>query len=140
MNGRIMSIAILFGASVLVGYNLIGTIEPVQAQQPVVPSYLELMSMMHSNSKKEESSVSKVDTITVSYDVNTQEVSVKGTTDAIVNVTTTGELKPVVKWRTKVKEVNTGYECGLSIEKFNDIKEGDIIEAFTMEAIKRKEL
>lgn len=109
MNGRIMSIAILFGASVLVGYNLIGTIEPVQAQQPVVPSYLELMSMMHSNSKKEELSVSKVDTITVSYDVNTQEVSVKGTTDAIVNVTTTGELKPVVKWRTKVKEVNTGF-------------------------------
>lgn len=109
MNGRIMSTAILFVASVLVGYNLIGTVEPIQAQQPVVPSYLELMSMMHSNSKKEESSVSKVDTITVSYDVNTQEVSVKGTTDAIVNVTTTGELKPVVKWRTKVKEVNTGF-------------------------------
>ena len=104
-----MSTAILFVASVLVGYNLIGTVEPIQAQQPVVPSYLELMSMMHSNSKKEESSVSKVDTITVSYDVNTQEVSVKGTTDAIVNVTTTGELKPVVKWRTKVKEVNTGF-------------------------------
>lgn len=109
MNGRILSTAILFVASILVGYNLIGTVEPVQAQQPVVPSYLELMSMMHSNSKKEESSVSKVDTITVSYDVNTQEVSVKGTTDAIVNVTTTGELKPIVKWRTKVKEVNNGY-------------------------------
>ena len=34
-----------------------------------------------------------------------------------------------------MKEVNAGYECGLSIEKFNDIKEGDIIEAFTMEEI-----
>lgn len=123
MNGRIMSIAILFGASVLVGYNLIGTIEPVQAQQPVVPSYLELMSMVHSNSKKEESSVSKVDTITVSYDVNTQEVSVKGTTDAIVNVTTTGELKPVVKWRTKVKEVNTGFPKVRSIANLpEDVK------------------
>lgn len=123
MNGRIMSIAILFGASVLVGYNLIGTVEPVQAQQPVVPSYLELMSMMHSNSKKEESSVSKVDTITVSYDVNTQEVSVKGTTDAIVNVTTTGELKPVVKWRTKVKEVNTGFPKVRSIANLpEDVK------------------
>ena len=117
MNGRIMSIAILFGASVLVGYNLIGTVEPVQAQQPVVPSYLELMS------KKEESSVSKVDTITVSYDVNTQEVSVKGTTDAIVNVTTTGELKPVVKWRTKVKEVNTGFPKVRSIANLpEDVK------------------
>lgn len=123
MNGRIMSIAILFGASVLVGYNLIGTVEPIQAQQPVVPSYLELMSMMHSNSKKEESSVSKVDTITVSYDVNTQEVSVKGTTDAIVNVTTTGELKPVVKWRTKVKEVNTGFPKVRSIANLpEDVK------------------
>lgn len=123
MNGRIMSIAILFGASVLVGYNLIGTIEPVQAQQPVVPSYLELMSMMHSNSKKEELSVSKVDTITVSYDVNTQEVSVKGTTDAIVNVTMTGELKPVVKWRTRVKEVNTGFPKVRSIANLpEDVK------------------
>lgn len=117
MNGRILSTAILFVASVLVGYNLIGTVESVQAQQPVVPSYLELMSMMHSNSKKEESSVSKVDTITVSYDVNTQEVSVKGTTDAIVNVTTTGELKPIVKWRTKVKEVNNGYPKVRSIAR-----------------------
>lgn len=117
MNGRILSTAILFVASILVGYNLIGTVEPVQAQQPVVPSYLELMSMMHSNSKKEESSVSKVDTITVSYDVNTQEVSVRGTTDAIVNVTTTGELKPIVKWRTKVKEVNTGYPKVRSIAR-----------------------
>ena len=117
MNGRILSTAILFVASILVGYNLIGTVEPVQAQQPVVPSYLELMSMMHSNSKKEESSVSKVDTITVSYDVNTQEVSVRGTTDAIVNVTTTGELKPIVKWRTKVKEVNNGYPKVRSIAR-----------------------
>lgn len=123
MNGRIMSTAILFVASVLVGYNLIGTVEPIQAQQPVVPSYLELMPMMHSNSKKEESSVSKVDTITVSYDVNTQEVSVKGTTDAIVNVTTTGELKPVVKWRTKVKEVNTGFPKVRSIANLpEDVK------------------
>nr|DAO43063.1 MAG TPA: hypothetical protein [Caudoviricetes sp.] len=123
MNGRIISTAILFVASVLVGYNLIGTVEPIQAQQPVVPSYLELMSMMHSNSKKEESSVSKVDTITVSYDVNTQEVSVKGTTDAIVNVTTTGELKPVVKWRTKVKEVNTGFPKVRSIANLpEDVK------------------
>ena len=37
--------------------------------------------------------------------------------------------------RTPAKEVLAGYECGLTIEKFNDIKEGDIIEAFTMEEI-----
>ena len=109
MNSRILSTIGFFAISLLVGYNLISTVEPVQAQQPVIPSYLELMSIMHSN--KEAKSVSKVDTIEVSYDVNTQEVSVKGTADAIVNVTTTGELKPVVKWRTKVieKEVASGY-------------------------------
>ena len=93
----------------------------MQAQQPVIPSYLELMSMMHSN--KEAKSVSKVDTIEVSYDVNTQEVSVKGTADAIVNVTTTGELKPVVKWRTKVKEVNIGFPKVRSIANLpEDVK------------------
>lgn len=109
MNSRILSAVGLFIASIFVGYNILSTVEPVQAQQPVIPSYLELMSMMHSN--KEAKSVSKVDTIEVSYDVNTQEVSVKGTADAIVNVTTTGELKPVVKWRTKVieKEAASGY-------------------------------
>lgn len=107
MNNRILSAVCLFLASAFVGYNIISTVEPVQAQPPVVPSYLEMLSMMYSNQKVQ--SVSKVDTIEVSYDVNTQEVSVKGTTDAIVNVTTTGELKPVVKWKTRVKEVDTGY-------------------------------
>ena len=34
-----------------------------------------------------------------------------------------------------MKEVASGYECGMSIEKFNDIKEGDIIECFVMEQI-----
>lgn len=120
MNSRILSTIGFFAISLLVGYNLISTVEPVQAQQPVVPSYLELMSMMNSN-KEEKKSVSKVDTITVSYDVNTQEVSVKGTADAIVNVTTTGELKPVVKWRTKVKEVNKGYPLISSMRRTADV-------------------
>ena len=39
------------------------------------------------------------------------------------------------RFKDSVKEVQAGYECGLSIEKFNDIKEGDIVEAFTMEQI-----
>jgi translation initiation factor IF-2 len=37
-----------------------------------------------------------------------------------------------------VKEVNHGYECGIGIDNYNDIKEGDIIEAFKMEQIERK--
>ena len=51
-----------------------------------------------------------------------------------------GHLASLKRFKDDVKEVATGYECGLSIEKFNDLREGDIIEAFFMESIKRKEL
>lgn len=50
------------------------------------------------------------------------------------------KLASLKRFKDDVKEVNAGYECGFSVEKFNDIKEGDIIEAYTMEAIQRKEL
>ena len=50
------------------------------------------------------------------------------------------KLASLKRFKDDVKEVNAGYECGFSIEKFNDIKEGDIIEAYTMEAVQRKEL
>ncbi len=46
-----------------------------------------------------------------------------------------GVLASLQRFKDSVKEVNSGYECGMSIEKFNDIKEGDIIECFTMEQI-----
>ena len=41
------------------------------------------------------------------------------------------------RFKDDVKEVNDGYECGVGIEKFNDIREGDILEAFVIEEIKR---
>lgn len=50
------------------------------------------------------------------------------------------KLASLKRFKDDAKEVNTGYECGLSIEKFNDIKEGDIIESYTMQEVKRKEL
>jgi hypothetical protein len=106
MNSRIVSVVLMFFASIYIGWNLVNTTEVVQAQ-PVIPSYLELMSMTHS--KTEEKKSAGIDTINVSVDISTHEVSVNGTTDAIVNVTTTGEVKPIVKYRTKVKEVNTGF-------------------------------
>ena len=49
-------------------------------------------------------------------------------------------LASLKRFKDDAKEVAKGYECGLSVEKFNDLKEGDIIESFTMEAIKRKKL
>ncbi|NLZ48203.1 MAG: translation initiation factor IF-2 [Clostridiales bacterium] len=51
-----------------------------------------------------------------------------------------GKLASLKRFKDDVKEVAAGYECGLSIEKFNDIKEGDIIEAYTMEEVKRSHL
>nr|WP_058485341.1 translation initiation factor IF-2 [Defluviitalea phaphyphila] len=48
-----------------------------------------------------------------------------------------GQLSSLKRFKDDVKEVNSGYECGLSFEKFNDIKEGDIVEAFIMEEISR---
>ncbi|GKX66310.1 translation initiation factor IF-2 [Inconstantimicrobium mannanitabidum] len=50
------------------------------------------------------------------------------------------KLSSLKRFKDDAKEVNAGYECGLTIEKFNDIKTGDVIEAYTMEAIIRKEL
>ncbi|AJQ27687.1 translation initiation factor IF-2 [Pelosinus fermentans] len=49
-----------------------------------------------------------------------------------------GELESLRRFKDDVKEVAAGYECGITIDKFRDIKEGDIIEAFTMEEIKPK--
>ena len=46
-----------------------------------------------------------------------------------------GVLASLQRFKDSVKEVAAGYECGLGIEKFNDIKEGDIVEAFVMEEI-----
>ena len=46
-----------------------------------------------------------------------------------------GELASLQRFKDAVREVASGYECGMSIEKFNDIKEGDIIECFVMEQI-----
>ena len=48
-----------------------------------------------------------------------------------------GELASLQRFKDSVKEVNQKYECGMTIEKFNDIKVGDVIEAYTMEEIPR---
>ncbi|MBO5366008.1 MAG: translation initiation factor IF-2 [Peptococcaceae bacterium] len=48
-----------------------------------------------------------------------------------------GNLGSLKRFKDDVKEVATGYECGLGFERFNDIKEGDILEAYTFEEVKR---
>src|SRR5699024_11189528 len=50
----------------------------------------------------------------------------------------TGELDSHKRYKDDVKEVSKGFECGLSIAKFNDIQEGDIIEGYQMVEVKPK--
>ena len=48
-----------------------------------------------------------------------------------------GEVGSLQRFKDAAKEVTAGYECGMSIAKFNDIKEGDIFECFQMQEVKR---
>ena len=49
-----------------------------------------------------------------------------------------GSLGSLKRFKDDVKEVNAGYECGLNIDKFDNIEVGDLIEGFEMVEIKRK--
>lgn len=85
--------------------------------------------------------ISNVGTIAGCYVLNgkiTRNCSVRVVRDGIVITEST--LASLKRFKDDVKEAAAGYECGLSIEKFNDIKEGDIIEAFVMKEVKPKQL
>ena len=85
--------------------------------------------------------ISNIGTIAGCYILDgklTRNSSVRVIRDGIVIFES--ELASLKRFKDDVKEVAAGYECGLSIEKFNDIKEGDIVEAYTMEEIKKSEL
>ena len=82
--------------------------------------------------------VSKVGTIAGCYVTDgsvSRNASVRVIRDGIVVFE--GELGSLKRFKDEVKEVNYGYECGITIDRFNDIKEGDIIEAYVMEEVKR---
>ena len=49
-----------------------------------------------------------------------------------------GKLASLRRFKDDVREVQQGYECGLSIENFNDVKAGDIIEAYAIDKIAAK--
>jgi translation initiation factor IF-2 len=50
----------------------------------------------------------------------------------------TGELASLKRFKDDVKEVSKGYDCGLQVKNYNDVREGDIIEAFQQVAVKKK--
>ena len=49
----------------------------------------------------------------------------------------TGRLGSLRRFKDDVREVNQGYECGMNLDGFNDIKVGDVIEAFSQEEVER---
>ncbi|MCT6923589.1 translation initiation factor IF-2 [Metasolibacillus sp.] len=82
--------------------------------------------------------VSKVGTIAGSYVIEgkmVRDAGVRVIREGIVIFE--GELDSLKRFKDDAKEVAKGYECGITIKNFNDIKEGDIIEAFVMEEVKR---
>jgi len=48
-----------------------------------------------------------------------------------------GKLSSLKRFKDDIREVKTGYECGMTIENYNDIKEGDVIEAYAMQKMKQ---
>lgn len=80
---------------------------------------------------------SKVGTIAGCYVTNgqiTRNAEVRLIRNAIIIYK--GKISSLKRFKDDVREVKAGFECGITIENYNDIKEGDIIEAFVMERVK----
>ncbi|WP_188454350.1 translation initiation factor IF-2 [Virgibacillus oceani] len=88
---------------------------------------------------RETFKVSRIGTIAGSYVTDgkiTRDSGVRLIRNGVVQFE--GEIDALKRFKDDVKEVAQGYECGITISNFNDIKEGDVIEAFIMEEIERK--
>ncbi|MCR6111077.1 translation initiation factor IF-2 [Bacillus sp. A301a_S52] len=82
--------------------------------------------------------VSKIGSIAGSYVTEgkiTRDSSVRLIRDGVVIFE--GDIKDLKRFKDDVKEVARNYECGITLENFNDVKEGDVVEAYIMEEIKR---
>ncbi|MDQ8055463.1 translation initiation factor IF-2 [Bacillus velezensis] len=83
--------------------------------------------------------VSKIGTIAGGYVIDghiTRDSGLRLIRDGVVIFE--GEVDVLKRFKDDVKEVSQGYECGITIKKYNDIREGDIIEAYVMQEIERK--
>ena len=88
---------------------------------------------------RETYKISKIGTIAGCYVTNgniLRKNKIRLIRDGIVVYT--GKIKQLKRFKDDVNEVKNGYECGLSIADYNDIKVGDIIESFEIKEIKRK--
>ncbi len=78
--------------------------------------------------------ISSAGTIAGSYVLNgkiTRDAKLRVVRDGII--VAEDAIQSLRRFKDDVKEVATGYECGIGLEKFNDLKEGDIFEAYITE-------
>ena len=104
-----------------------GMLKPVYRE--VILGHAEVRQTIH---------ISSVGTIAGSYVQDgkiTRSASIRVVRDGVVIFE--DKIDSLRRFKDDVREVASGYECGIGLEKFNDIKEGDILEAFTMEQIAR---
>ncbi|MBK7384616.1 MAG: translation initiation factor IF-2 [Flavobacteriales bacterium] len=98
----------------------------------------EVEKIMGTAEVRETFKISKVGTVAGAYVLDgkiDRKNKVRLIRDGIVVYT--GDLDTLKRFKDEVKEVTHGYECGLSIKNFNDIKVGDNVEAFIVEEVKR---
>ena len=116
-------------------YNAIDEVKPAMEGLPE-PDYVE--EVIGRAEVRATFKVPNVGTIAGSYVTDgkiTRNAHVRLLRDSIV--IHEGLISSLKRFKDDVREVVQGYECGIGIERYNDIKEGDELEAFIMKAIKR---
>lgn len=116
-------------------YDAIAEIESAMKGM-LAPEYKEVI-VGHAE-VRETFNISKVGTVAGCYVTDgriPRDADVRVVRDGVVIYE--GKLSSLRRFKDDVREVAAGYECGMTIEKFNDIKVGDVIEAFTMEQVAR---
>jgi translation initiation factor IF-2 len=116
-------------------YNVIDEIEAA-LKGMLDPEYKEVV--IGRAEVREVFKVSKVGSIAGSYVIDgkiTRSAKARVIRQGIV--VHEGGIDTLKRFKDDAKEVNQGYECGITLENFNDVKEGDIVEAYVMEEIKR---
>ncbi|MBO5418377.1 MAG: translation initiation factor IF-2 [Clostridia bacterium] len=136
--GNVAEVAAAKGVDVKLYRVIYDAINDVKAAMSgmLEPEYKEVV-MGHVEIRK-TFNVSGVGTIAGGYVTNGKVVrnsEVRIVRDGIV--VHEGKLASLKRFKDDVKEVASGFECGLSFERYNDIKEGDVVESFVMEAIAR---
>jgi translation initiation factor IF-2 len=105
-----------------------GLLEPVITERVV--GHAEVRNTFH---------ISKVGTIAGCYVTDGKVVrghNVRVLRDGVIAFE--GKLASLKRFKDDVKEVQSGYECGIGVEAFNDIKVGDILEVYTFDEVKQK--